>query len=83
VAFAAEAQRPERATWILAAIQSLPHIWPLTFAFGRALTAPALAAWGGRASQWAAGQQALAHRVAMNLAAMEGRYAPELDLDLA
>ena len=45
--------------------------------------APALAAWGGRASQWAAGQQALAHRVAMNLAAMEGRYAPELDLDLA
>jgi fructose-bisphosphate aldolase class I len=83
VAFAAEAQRPERATWILAAIQSLPHIWPLTFAFGRALTAPALAAWGGRACQWAAGQQALAHRVAMNLAAMEGRYAPELDLDLA
>ena len=38
VAFAAEAQRPERATWILAAIQSLPHIWPLTFAFGRALS---------------------------------------------
>ena len=83
VAFAAEAQRPERATWILAAIQSLPHIWPLTFAFGRALTAPALAAWGGQAGQWAAGQRALAHRVAMNMAAMEGRYAPELDLDLA
>ena len=83
VAFAAEAQRPERATWILAAIQSLPHIWPLTFAFGRALTAPALAAWGGQASQRAAGQRALAHRVAMNMAAMEGRYVPELDLDLA
>lgn len=83
VAFAAEAQRPERATWILAAMQSLPHIWPLTFAFGRALTAPALAAWGGQASQRAAGQRALAHRVAMNMAAMEGRYTPELDLDPA
>ena len=83
VAFAGEALRPERATWILAAIQSLPHIWPLTFAFGRALTAPALATWGGQAGQWAAGQRALAHRVAMNMAAMEGRYAPELDLDLA
>ena len=49
VAFAAEAQRPEQATGILAAMQSLPHICPLTFAFGRALTAPALAAWGGLA----------------------------------
>ena len=78
VGVAAGAQRPERATWILAAIQSLPHIWPLTFAFGRALTAPALAAWGGQASQWAAGQRALADRVAMNMAAMEGRYAPTL-----
>ena len=83
VAFAAGAQRPERATGILAAMQALPHIWPLTFAFGRALTGPALTAWGGRPGQWAAGQRALAHRVAMNIAAMEGRYAPELDLDAA
>lgn len=83
VAFAAGTQRPERATGILAAMQSVPHIWPLTFAFGRALTGPALAAWGGRPARWAAGQRALAHRVAMNVAAMEGRYAPELDLDAA
>ncbi len=83
VAFAAGTQRPERATGILAAMQSLPHIWPLTFAFGRALTGPALAAWGGRPDRRAAAQRALAHRVAMNVAAMEGRYAPELDLDAA
>jgi fructose-bisphosphate aldolase class 1 len=83
VAFAADAQRPEQATGILAAMQSLPHICPLTFAFGRALTGPALAAWGGRPGRWAAGQRALAHRVAMNVAAMEGRYTPELDLDAA
>ena len=83
VAFAADAQRPEQATGILAAMQSLPHICPLTFAFGRALTGPALTAWGGRPDRWAAGQRALAHRVAMNVAAMEGRYTPELDLDAA
>ena len=83
VAFAADAQRPGQATGILAAMQSMPHICPLTFAFGRALTGPALAAWGGRPGRWAAGQRALAHRVAMNVAAMEGRYTPELDLDAA
>jgi fructose-bisphosphate aldolase, class I len=83
VAFAGDSQRPERATEILAAMQSVPHIWPLTFAFGRALTGPALAAWGGRPSRCAAGQRALGRRVSMNVAAMEGRYVPELDLDAA
>ncbi|MGI8449827.1 MAG: class I fructose-bisphosphate aldolase [Streptosporangiaceae bacterium] len=83
VAFAAGTQRPERATGILAAMQSIPHIWPLTFAFGRPLTGPALDAWGGRPGRWVAGQRALAYRVAMNIAAMEGRYTPELDLDAA
>jgi fructose-bisphosphate aldolase class I len=83
VAFAASGQRPERATEHLAAIQHIPHLWPLTFAFGRALTGPALAAWRGEPSRWAAGQRALAHRVAMNTAALSGRYSPELELDLA
>jgi fructose-bisphosphate aldolase, class I len=83
VAFAADSQRAGRATEILAAMQSVPHIWPLTFAFGRALTGPALAAWGGRASRWEAGQRALAYRVAVNVVAMEGRYTPERDLDAA
>jgi len=83
VAFAASGQRPERATENLAAIQHIPHLWPLTFSFGRALTGPALAAWGGEPSQWEAGQRALAHRVAMNTAALSGHYSPELELDLA
>jgi fructose-bisphosphate aldolase class I len=83
VAFSGGTQRPEEATGILAAMQSVPHIWPLTFAFGRALTGPALNAWGGRPGRRAAGQRALARRVAMNVAAMEGRYTPELDLDAA
>ena len=83
VAFAGDSQHPQRATEILAAMQSVPHVWPLTFGFGRALTGPALAAWGGRPGRGAADQRALGHRVAMNVAAMEGRYAPELDLSAA
>jgi fructose-bisphosphate aldolase class I len=76
-------QRPERATEHLAAMQHIPHLWPLTFSFGRALTGPALAAWRGEPSLRAAGQRALAHRVAMNTAALSGHYSPELELDLA
>jgi fructose-bisphosphate aldolase, class I len=82
VAFLSGGQRPEQATANLAALQRPPHIWPLTFSFGRALVSPALAAWHGDAVCWQAGQRALAHRVAMNVAALDGRYTPELELDL-
>jgi len=83
VAFAAGRQRPEQATAHLAAVQHVPHLWPLTFSFGRALTGPALAAWGGEPGRWEAGQRALARRVAMNSAALWGDYTPELELDPA
>jgi fructose-bisphosphate aldolase class I len=83
VAFLSGGQRPERATENLAAIQRQPHIWPLTFSFGRALVDPALAAWRGEPARWAAGQRALARRVSMNVAALDGRYTPELELDPA
>jgi fructose-bisphosphate aldolase, class I len=83
VAFLSGGQQPELATANLAALQRLPHIWPLTFSFGRALVDPALAAWHGDPAHRDAGQRALAHRVAMNVAAVEGRYTPELEeLDL-
>jgi fructose-bisphosphate aldolase, class I len=83
VAFAAGRQRPELATGNLAAMQDIPHLWPLTFSFGRALTDPALAAWRGEPSLREVGQWALAHRVAMNTAALWGDYTPELELDPA
>ena len=82
VAFAAGGQRPEGATQNLAAMQHIPHLWPLTFSFGRALTGPALAAWRGEPGRREDGQRALAHRVAMNTAALAGRYSPELELEL-
>jgi fructose-bisphosphate aldolase class I len=82
VAFASGGQRPERATENLAAMQDIPHLWPLTFSFGRALADPALAAWRGEPGRREAGQRALARRVAMNTAALAGRYSPELELEL-
>jgi fructose-bisphosphate aldolase, class I len=82
VAFGCGGQRPEAATGYIAAMQWLPSIWPLTFCFGRALTGPALAAWHGDPRCWAAGQRALACRVAMNVAALERRYGVELERSL-
>ena len=83
VAFLSGGQPPELATERLAAMQHVPSPWPLTFSFGRALVDPALAAWRGEPGNWAAGQQALARRVAMNVTALAGRYSPELELDPA
>jgi fructose-bisphosphate aldolase class I len=82
VAFLSGGQRPEQATEHLAVMQDIPHLWPLTFSFGRALVEPALAAWRGERDRWQAGQRALARRVAMNAAALAGRYQPELAPDL-
>lgn len=80
VAFPSGGQSPEQATGNLAALQREPHLWPLTFAFGRALTGPALAAWRGDPAAVQAGQRALLRRVTMNIAALAGRYTPELEL---
>jgi fructose-bisphosphate aldolase, class I len=81
VAFLSGGQRPERATENLAAMQGGLHLWPLTYAFGRGLVDPALAAWQGETARWAAGQRALARRVALNVAAVQGRYHPDLEAD--
>ncbi|TXH33995.1 MAG: fructose-bisphosphate aldolase class I [Rhodospirillaceae bacterium] len=69
VAFLSGGQSPERATANLTAMQRHKTPWPLTFSFGRALVSPALAAWHGEPDLVAAGQTALAERVAANGAA--------------
>jgi fructose-bisphosphate aldolase, class I len=72
VAFLSRGQGPEEATGNLAAIGRFGAPWPLTFCSGGALAGPAVAAWRGR---WvAAGQRALANRVACNVAALRGSY---------
>ncbi len=73
VAFLSGGQSPERATANLAAMQDHPTPWPLTFSFGRALVSPALTTWHGSADLVAAGQDALADRVAANSAAVGRR----------
>ena len=83
IAFLPGGQRPERAAENLAAMQHIPHLWPLTFCFGAALSGPALAAWRGQPSRWQAGQQAVARQVAASATAVGGRYTHEADLELA
>jgi fructose-bisphosphate aldolase, class I len=78
VAFRSGGQGPARATANLAAIRRLGAPWPVTFSFGRALAGPALAAWHGDPARAAAGQRALANRVACAIAALQGSYAPAL-----
>lgn len=73
IAFLSGGQPPERATANLAAMQRHTTPWPLTFSFGRALVDPALAAWHGDPGLVAAGQDALAERVAANAAAVRLR----------
>jgi fructose-bisphosphate aldolase class I len=54
--------------------------WPLSFSYGRALQAPALATWGENpAGNVAAAQRKLAHRARMNGLAAMGRYDPSLE----
>jgi fructose-bisphosphate aldolase class I len=57
--------------------------WQLSFSYGRALQAPALAAWAGDDANAALAQRALAHRARMNGLARDGRWDPALEHDAA
>lgn len=61
-------------------VQFKPRVpWALTFSFGRALQAPALAVWGGEADNIAAAQRALTHRAMCDRAACRGAYTATLE----
>jgi fructose-bisphosphate aldolase class I len=60
-----------------------PHPWQISFSYGRALQAPALAAWDGKPENVEAGQRAYYHRAKMNSAARTGMYAPEMEREAA
>ena len=53
--------------------------WKLSFSFGRALQSAALKIWKGSPENIAAAQEALRHRAQCNSAAVEGRYAAEME----
>ncbi len=56
-----------------------PHPWKVSFSYGRALQEAAQKAWGGKAANVAAAQQAFAHRARMNHLAALGQWRPALE----
>ena len=80
IAFLSGGQSDEDATAHLSLMNEIGGLpWPLTFSYGRALQAAALAAWGGKAENVAAGQAAFAHRARMNALAAAGQWSRERD----
>ena len=80
IVFLSGGQSDEDATAHLNAMNARgPLPWQLSFSYGRALQAPALKAWGGKAENVEAGQRAYYHRAKMNSAARTGVYAPEME----
>jgi fructose-bisphosphate aldolase class I len=81
VVFLSGGQGDEEATAHLNAMNRLGDFpWPLSFSYGRALQAPALALWGeDTVNNITAAQQVLLHRAHMNGLAAIGRYEVELE----
>jgi fructose-bisphosphate aldolase class I len=80
IAFLSGGQSDEAATRhlsLMTATGGLP--WPLTFSYGRALQAAALAAWSGKPENVAAGQRAFTHRAHMNSLAALGKWDAKLE----
>jgi fructose-bisphosphate aldolase, class I len=80
IAFLSGGQDDVPATAHLDAMNRMgPHPWALSFSYGRALQAPALKAWGGKADNVDAGQRALVHRARCNGAARDGTYSADME----
>ena len=80
IAFLSGGQSDEVATAHLNAMNAAFELpWQLSFSYGRALQAPALKAWGGKAANLDAGQQALALRARLNGLATQGEYSVDME----
>ncbi len=56
-----------------------PLPWQLSFSYGRALQASALAVWKGKPANVAAAQRAFSHRAKLTSAARDGRYEAKME----
>ncbi|XP_004048418.1 fructose-bisphosphate aldolase B [Gorilla gorilla gorilla] len=76
ICFLSGGMSEEDATLNLNAINlcPLPKPWKLSFSYGRALQASALAAWGGKAANKEATQEAFMKRAVANCQAAKGQY---------
>jgi len=79
--FLSGGQGPEEASANLNAInqQRGNAPWQLSSSYGRALLQPALQAWGGKAENVAAAQQALLKRARLNSLARQGQYTAAME----
>jgi fructose-bisphosphate aldolase, class I len=83
IVFLSGGQSEVQATENLNAINQLGGPWALSFSYGRALQASALAAWGGDPANAEAAQQAFLHRARMNSLAAAGEWSAELEQPVA
>jgi len=75
IAFLSGGQSAEEATLHLGIMNKTENLpWELSFSYGRALQAPALAAWLGSEDKFADGQAALFKRAKLNSLAHLGQY---------
>jgi len=79
IVFLSGGQSEVEATENLNAINRLGGPWPLSFSYGRALQASALAAWGGDAANASSAQSVFVHRARMNALAVAGQWTAELE----
>jgi fructose-bisphosphate aldolase, class I len=80
IVFLSGGQSEEDATVRLDAMNRRdPQPWELSFSFGRALQAPVLQAWAGNEANHDVAQAAFLHRAAMNGAARNGSYRPDME----
>jgi fructose-bisphosphate aldolase class I len=84
VMFLSGGQTPAEATLHLSLMNSLgPLPWQLSFSYGRALQDAALAAWGGKAANVAAGQKEFHKWARLNGLARSGDYRAGMDQQAA
>jgi fructose-bisphosphate aldolase class I len=83
IVFLSGGQSEVEATANLNAINQVGGPWPLSFSFGRALQASALATWRGDAGNVEAAQSVFVHRCRMNSLAAAGEWSAELEESVA
>ncbi|MCX7564598.1 fructose-bisphosphate aldolase, partial [Xanthomonadaceae bacterium XH05] len=85
ICFLSGGQSEEEASLNLNAMNQLPlhRPWKLSFSYGRALQASALAAWKGQAANKKAAQDAFVTRAKINSLASQGEYKPSGQADQA
>jgi fructose-bisphosphate aldolase class I len=79
IVFLSGGQSEVEATENLNAINQIGGPWPLSFSYGRALQASALAAWGGDPANVEAAQEAFLRRARMNALAVAGGWSADVE----